>query len=371
MPEVSRRSALKAAGIGFTAGLAGCAGQGGGGDQDQTETDGSGGGTTTGTATSGGSSGPVNVSFASGYPAGNPNYPTGLLDFKKKLEESGEFKVTLFPDAQQGSDQEVAQKVTTGSLQMGHISVSNLGPFVPRVNVKNLPLLTPTVEAGDRLLTSDPWKNMVRSQYRKKNLEPLLEWTFDFRHIGVNPGVTEKGVQTPSDFEDVKVRVAGSDITRKAFSSIGANPVGIAWAEAPSAMKEGVFDAIHISRLAHCSYKFAAFEEFVTNPNIASTMFTVFANLPWYNDLDKTQQEIIQEAAKAQRKENIKERNAALKQAEKCIEEQGANFINIGSSNRKKWVDAVGYKNSMWDSYIPKFNFTKKQVNTLAQAARK
>lgn len=364
--SVNRRKALATIGGGIVASLSGCAGAGGGGSSGG---DSSGG--TTGSADSD-SRDPVSIGFASGYPAGDDAYPTGLNIIKDKLESKsdGDISVQVYPQSEQGSDQELIQKVQTGSLQMGHASLNNVAPYVQKLNVKNLPLLIPSIEAGDKLLEDDIWSDMMHPEMREANLEPMTSYMFDFRHLGVIEGIAEGGVKLPTDAEGMKVRVAGSEIVAKSFSSAGANPVNIAWSEAPSAMKEGVYDGIHISRLAHCSYKFGEIEEYVTNPNIANTIHGMVMNKSFYDGLDQTYQEIIQETYDEHYTEIKSMRDAALNEAVSCIEDQGATFNELTDSQRQNWIDQVGYKNSTWDEYIEDFGVTRETVDKIASVTQ-
>jgi TRAP-type C4-dicarboxylate transport system substrate-binding protein len=369
---VNRRGALATIGGGIIASLSGCSSTGGSDGSSSSDSEsGDSGGSTTGSSDSD-ASGSVNIRFASGYPAGDDSYPTGLNIIKDKLESKsdGDISVQVYPDSEQGSDQELIQKVQTGSLQMGHASLNNIAPYVQKLNVKNLPLLIPTIEAGDKLLESDTWANIMHSEFRNSEFEPMTSYMFDFRHLGVNAGVAEGGIKAPSDAKGVQIRVAGSEIVANSFSEAGASPTNIAWSEAPSAMKEGVFDAIHISRLAHCSYNFGEIEEYVTNPNIANTIHGMVMNKSFYDGLDQTYQEIIQETYDEHYTEMISMRDAALADAEKCIEDQGATFTELSDSQRQKWIDQVGYTNGMWDESISNFGVTRETVNKIASVAQ-
>lgn len=307
----------------------------------------------------------ITINLASGYPD-EDMYPTMWNDFEKRLEEKsdGAITVKVFGNAQQGSDREIAQKVQTGSLQMGQITVNNLGPFIPELSVKNLPGLIPSIQKGNQLLNSQTWKDFAWPKARNSSFEPLFSWMFDFRHAGVNPGVVEEGIKTPEDMEGLKVRVA-SQTERISFEAIGADPIQVAWPEAPSAMKEGVFDVIHSSRLSHCSVGFSGFEAHVSNPNIAATAMTYFMNKPWFNGLDQTHKDIIKEAAAEQRKEAIKTQQEAVKSAEQCIKDNGANFIDLSNSTRQKWYDIVGWQEDIWNDYQKEFDITDEVAQKL------
>lgn len=375
--RTTRRRLLKTTGAVPALGLAGCtSGGGSGGDGnggDGNGGDGSGGDGSGGDG-SGGDSGSnqdasVQIGFASGYPD-EENYPTGLNTFKEKVESKsdGDIAVTIYPDGQQGSDQELTQSVQTGAMQMGHASMNNVAQFVNALNVKNLPFFIPTAEDSRQLLTSDGWEERIYPEYRNSGFEPLGEWTFDFRHLLVNPGTTENGWMLPEHGDGVKIRVAGSEIEAQAFNEMGANTLNVAWTEAPSSMSEGVFDAIHVSRLAMCSYGFGEWTEYATNPNMLGVQFTYFMNKEFFDGLDQTHKDIIKQAATETHEEARTARDEALGRAEDCYADDGGELKKLSDSQRQNWIDAVGWENEMWDSYVENFGFTRDGLNELTSS---
>jgi TRAP-type C4-dicarboxylate transport system substrate-binding protein len=255
-------------------------------------------------------------------------------------------------------------------MLMGHASLNNTASYVSAMNLKNLPLLIQNTETARNLFQSDTWREYVDPSYREAKLEPIgNEYVLDFRHIGVNPDVTENGWRTPDQSEGIEIRVAGSTIVKRAFEEVGASTVNVAWTETPQSMQEGVFDAVHISRLAHCSYGFGEFEEYVTGPNIANAGHTLVMNKEYFDGLDKTYQEIIKEGGQTASQKERELRNSAMEDAISCIEEGGADYIELSSDERSQWADAVGYKKPLWDDMIEQFGFTREDVDALAEAA--
>ena len=51
-------------------------------------------------------------------------------------------------------------------------------------------------------------------------------------------------IMTPGDLQGVKFRVPGSKMLQQFYRMGGANPTPVAWGETPSAIKQGVADAL-------------------------------------------------------------------------------------------------------------------------------
>ena len=63
-------------------------------------------------------------------------------------------------------------------------------------------------------------------------------------------------VKTPADLAGLKFRVPGSEMLQQDYRMLGANPTPIAWGETPSAIKQGVADALDPSADALYVYGF-------------------------------------------------------------------------------------------------------------------
>jgi TRAP-type C4-dicarboxylate transport system substrate-binding protein len=64
----------------------------------------------------------------------------------------------------------------------------------------------------------------------------------DPRVVAVRKG--GNAVITPADMAGVKFRVPGSAMLQQYYRMVGANPTPVAWGETPSAIKQGVADAL-------------------------------------------------------------------------------------------------------------------------------
>lgn len=355
-----RRDAIKAVGstvVGL--GLAGCSDNSTGG-QGTTRTP------TPTTASSSGGQQSVTVNFASPFAADDSSYPTGVAEFAQRIEEKsdGNISVNVFPNGQQGSQLETAQKVQAGSLHLAHLSVNNWSTFVPELNVKNLPFIVKTFDQADALLESEAWNDLTTDLVRDKNFEPLVEWMFEFRHLGERPGATENGWRTPSDGEGLKVRISGSQVAKRTFEELGASPQQMPGGEMVTAMKEGVIDAIHVSRFFHCSSA-SQVEAYVTDPNMQGTFFTYYMNKSFFDSLDQANRDAVLEASEEQLQANKEARDSALEEANACIADNDTEVVELSDSERQQWVDQVGWENSIWDGTISEMGLTREDVENL------
>lgn len=340
---MNRRQILQASAATTGIAIAGCIGDNGDGD------------------------GALEITFGSGYPD-TDDYPTGVNTFEETVEEEsdGDISVSTHLDGTQGDGQELMQSVQTGGINIGLESQANLSPLVDELNIKHLPYLFETRDDAVEFYEGEGWENNMHPHFRENQYEPLGSWLFDFRWLSVTPGATDDGWIHPEDGEGVDIRVAGADITAQAFDEMGANPVSIDWGETPSALQEGTAEGVHSSSLSHCDL-FRDIVEYVQNPNMANTAFSVVANLDWWEGLDETEQDIINEGMDAMMEENTGERQAnAIDAAVDCINDgETAEVIELSDSERQEWVDLVGYQNEFWDEAIENHGMTREEVEEM------
>ena len=92
-------------------------------------------------------------------------------------------------------------------------------------------------------MTSKAWNNEITPKVTAKGYKPMFYFTVDPRTVAVRKGFGRM-VKTPDDMRGVKMRVPSSKLLQQFYRLAGANPTVVAWGETPSALKQGVADAL-------------------------------------------------------------------------------------------------------------------------------
>ena len=173
------------------------------------------------------------------------SYPILQLDLKENIQNAtnGKVYVKLAPGGQLGAGGALAQKGPDRNDPGGTTSLSNFAPFAPTVDLINLPYFCGANQRFVNLVTSDAWKSEVHPKVNAKGFKPLFYVVIDPRVVAVRKGGAG-AVLKPSDLEGVKFRVPGSKMLQQYYRMVGANPTPVAWGETPSAIKQGVADAL-------------------------------------------------------------------------------------------------------------------------------
>ena len=149
----------------------------------------------------------------------------------------------LFPAGQLGVGSALAQKVQAGTVQGGSVSLSNFSPFAPIVDVINIPFWCGENQRFANLVTSAVWNDEITPKVTVKGYKPMFYFTVDPRTVATRKGLG-KTIKTPDDMHGLKMRVPSSKLLQQFYRLTGANPTVVAWGETPSALKQGVADAL-------------------------------------------------------------------------------------------------------------------------------
>ena len=173
------------------------------------------------------------------------SYPIMQLDLKENIQNltNGQVYVKLAPAGQLGAGGALAQKVQAGTIQAAQHSLSNFAPYAPTVDLINIPYWCGENQKFINLVNSQAWKDEVNPKVEAKGFKPLWYVCIDPRVVAVRKGM-DGPIKTPDQMQGVKFRVPGSKILQQFYRLLGANPTPVAWGETPSAIKQGVADAL-------------------------------------------------------------------------------------------------------------------------------
>jgi TRAP-type C4-dicarboxylate transport system substrate-binding protein len=298
------------------------------------------------------------------------SYPIMQLDFKENIQNAtnGKVYVKLAAGGQLGAGGALAQKVQGGTIQAAQHSLSNFAPFAPVVDLINLPYLCGANQRFVNLVTSDHWKTTVHPQVEAKGFKPLYYVVIDPRVVAVRKGGAG-AVMSPSDLSGVKFRVPGSAMLQQYYRLVGANPTPVAWGETPSAIKQGVADALDPSVGALYVFGFKDILSHVTFTQAVPDSQVYSCNLEWFNSLPGDVQEGIDFASEITAQQNLAKVPAARNFAMSELRKSGVEFHSLSDDQLAAWKEAGGYQRSEWDSFKVELAGSMDAFDKLVEAA--
>jgi len=293
------------------------------------------------------------MTIATAYVLGaSRSYPILQLDLKENIQNAtnGKVYVKLAPGGQLGAGGALAQKVQGGTIQAAQHSLSNFAPFAPTVDLINMPYFCGANQRFVNLVNSDAWKKDVHPKVEAKGFKALFYVVIDPRVVAVRKGGAG-AVLSPSDLSGVKFRVPGSKMLQQYYRMVGANPTPVAWGETPSAIKQGVADALDPSVGALYVFGFKDILSHVTFTQAVPDSQVYSCNLEWFNSLPADVQEGIEFASAITAQQNLAKVPAARNYAMAELRKTGVEFHSLSDAQLGEWKAAGGYQRSEWDSF--------------------
>jgi len=298
------------------------------------------------------------------------SYPIMQLDFKENIQNAtnGKVYVKLAAGGQLGAGGALAQKVQGGTIQAAQHSLSNFAPFAPVVDLINLPYLCGANQKFVNLVTSDHWNSTVTPMVEARGFKPLYYIVIDPRVVAVRKGGAG-AVLTPGDLDGVKFRVPGSKMLQQYYRLVGANPTPVAWGETPSAIKQGVADALDPSVGALYVFGFKDILSHVTFTQAVPDSQVFSCNLEWFNGLPGDVQEGIEFASEITSQQNLAKVPAARNFAMAELRKSGVEFHSLSSDQLAEWEAAGGYQRDEWNEFKTELAGSMNDFDKLADAA--
>lgn len=298
------------------------------------------------------------------------SYPIMQLDFKENIQNAtnGKVYVKLSPGGQLGAGGALVQKVQGGTIQAAQHSLSNFAPFAPVVDLINLPYLCGSNQRFVNLVTSDHWKTTVNPMVEAKGFKPLWYVVIDPRTVALRKGV-DGPAKTPSDISGIKFRVPGSEMLQQYYRMVGANPTPIAWGETPSAIKQGVADALDPAVGALYVFGFKDILSQISFTRAVPDSQVYSCNLEWFNALPADVQEAIEFASEITFVQNLAKVPAARNFAMAEMTKAGVEFYSPTEDELAQWRETAGYQRSEWDSYKTDLAGSIDAFDEIAEAA--
>lgn len=187
----------------------------------------------------------IDIKLAHGSPRGHPNFVHAeMLAEAIGKATNGRVKVTVFGDRQLGDDRDIIQIVRTGTADAGYASSVNFPLILKRVSYDalQLPGLVKSYEDLGKTLVS-PAAIKLLDSLEADGLKGLA-----FSEGGQRNFLSRIGpIRKVEDFKGLKTRIVPIPLHKAIWEGLGANPVGIPYAEVYTSMQTRVIDAVEFN----------------------------------------------------------------------------------------------------------------------------
>ncbi len=312
------------------------------------------------------------MTFATAYIVGvSRAYPIMQLDFKENIQNmtNGKVYVNLAPGKKLGAGGALAKKVQSGVIQVAQHSVSNFAPFAPEADLINMPYMCARNQEVVNLVTSGAWKSVVDPKINASGFKALWYTSTSARRtFAVRKGMDP--ILVPEDLKGVKFRVPGSKMLQQFYRLLGANPTPVAWGETPSAIKQGVADALDPVLSGLYIFGFGDILSHVTLAQSVHGLQVYSCNLEWFESLPGDVQEGIEFASDVTFRQNLAKVPAALAYATSEMKRAGVQIHGLSDDQIAPFRELARHQRPEWDEWKVKLAGSMANFDQMLEASQ-
>jgi tripartite ATP-independent transporter DctP family solute receptor len=204
----------------------------------------------------------------------------------------GKLKVTVFPDQQLGSDDQMLEMARAGKLDLLLTPTAKLSSAIPAMQYADLPFYFADRTELYAMLDGEPGR-MLLSKLSRINLVGLTFWENGFKQFTANTPI-----RSPQDFAKLRIRTMKSPLIADQFASMGAQPIPIDFHATYQALADGAVDGQENPLVAIVGMRFHEVQKHLTLSNHAYLGYVFSASKPTFETLSPEQREMIQSTAR-------------------------------------------------------------------------
>jgi C4-dicarboxylate-binding protein DctP len=235
------------------------------------------------------------------------------------------------------------QKTQVQGLQLGSANLiaptqGIYAPLSPKINALSLPFLLSTPEAVQAAMDDPVIHDAIFGALEKKNILPIAIWINGPRDLSYRG---KKPVLLPADMKGLKIRVQPVPADVKTWQTLGANVVSMSWSEVPTALQQGVIDAVEPTPNALVGAGLDEMIDQVTLINYQYSFYIVATNKTWWEGLPADVRSGIQAAMKEATAWNWANTTKKNTEAYDKVRKLNKPIHKLTAEQRAKWADAV------------------------------
>jgi tripartite ATP-independent transporter DctP family solute receptor len=265
----------------------------------------------------------------------NHPYYHGIAKFNEIVGQktNGKIRVEIFHSGQLGSERDLIEGLSIGTVDLAAVSSAPASGFVPKIAVFDLPYLFATREQAYKVMDG-PIGRQFFKDLEGKSIIGLAYFENGFRNITNS----KRPINVPADMKGIKIRVMESPVPIATFNTIGANATPMAWGEVYTALMQKTIDAQENPMPVIYNQKLYEVQKYLslTEHFYAPALFLM--SKATYAKLSPEQQKIVWDAAK---EAATYEREVSKKQADEYVAKCKEKGMIANEVNKKVWQDAM------------------------------
>jgi tripartite ATP-independent transporter DctP family solute receptor len=279
----------------------------------------------------------------------------GMQKFADLVSEAtdGKVKIEVYFNSSLFTMEEQVAATMEGNCDIVASGITNLSDYMPELGMYGAPYLFSSSDKMLEFFNSEEAKPLMEKVVETMNIRPLATDSFGARTLNLN---VDRKVTCRDDLKDIKLRMPNNEAWLFLGEALGANPVGIAYADLYMALQTGTCDA---QDNPVTTIKDQAYYEVTKSVTLSNHMFSsgwLLINEDKWKSLSPELQQILSDAAQEGFGEFIQEQTLAeAEDAITFLEEKGMVVYELTdeemASYRQEVLDyfAANGDTSTWD----------------------
>lgn len=275
-----------------------------------------------------------------------------LNDMAKKVPQitNGRVEMQVFPGCQLsgGKIKTMIQNTGLGSTHLAFTSAATFTAWDINVAVCNLPFLVENYDDYEKLRNVQPMKELL-GKWEKTGIKGIDYWSRCLRQL-VN---TKRPITTPDDMKGLRFRVMETPLMVSIFESLGAHPIGMPFGEIFSALQLGTIDGAERPTEFLLTEKWWDLAKYVSMCDYTGDLLIVQANLKFFNNLDKKDQESLTKLIKESGDNKYQAEKEMQGKAVDTLKQRGMTVSFLTKEQKNLFRNKT---QKVWAEYDPKFD---------------
>ncbi|WP_158626111.1 DctP family TRAP transporter solute-binding subunit [Arsenicitalea aurantiaca] len=214
--------------------------------------------------------------------------------FKRYVEfrSNGEIELRVFAESL-GGDREIFEQVQQGSLELAFPADGAIAGFYAPVQVLSIPYAVTTSPVAWKFLESDFMRELTADMLEQTGVRTLVTAESGFRSMSNNV----RQIREPADMEGLKMRTMQSPVYMEMMRALGATPTPLPATELVMSLRQGIVDGQENPIPAIADSGIGEVQSFVSADDHTLGVQFLVTNDDWWQTLDQTTREILQEGA--------------------------------------------------------------------------
>jgi tripartite ATP-independent transporter DctP family solute receptor len=259
----------------------------------------------------------------------------GLEIYKRLVEErtQGRVRVQLYADAVLGDEEQMAEGMQMGTVDVMMAAAAKYANFVPEMDLYSPPYTFKSWEHYDAVQKSEVDKIIARKVEERRGDIYLGLFTDGVRNV-----FTRKPVKSLEELKGLKLRTMTGPNELAAWEALGTNPTPLAYTELYSALQVGVIDGAENSMTSLLGMKFWESCKFVLRTEHSYLALPFFISAKAVAKIPADLREIVIQAGRDTAMEQVKMAIQLDQENEEVLKKNGVQVFELSQADKEQAI---------------------------------